>query len=60
MFQAVQTYMSIPESEVDIEKLFNTGQDILNLRRFSINSNILGMMIMLKNALGVKEESKNM
>jgi hypothetical protein len=60
MFQAVHNYIPIPGSEVDIEKLFNTGQDILGLRRFSISSNTLGIIIMLKDVLRVKKESKNM
>jgi hypothetical protein len=60
MFQAVRDYIPIPGSEVDIERLFNTRRDMLGLRRFSMSGNTLGMMMMLKDALRVKEESKNM
>ena len=59
MFQVVHDYIPILGLEVDVERLFNTRWDMLGLRRFSISGNTLGMMMMLKDALRVKEESKN-
>ena len=59
MFQTVSDYIPIPGSEVDVKRIFNTGHDMLGLSRFSISSNTLGMMMMLKDAFRVKEESKN-
>jgi hypothetical protein len=52
--------MPIPESEVDVERVFNTRQDMLGLRRFSMGCNTLGMITMLKDELRVRKESKNM
>jgi hypothetical protein len=37
MFQAVRDYLPIPGSEADVERLFNTGRDMLGIRRFSIS-----------------------
>ena len=54
----VYNYIPIPRVEVNIERLFNTRWDILGLRRFSISGNTLGIMMMLKDALRVKEEKK--
>jgi hAT family dimerisation domain. len=53
MFQVVCDYLPIPRSEVDVERLFNTGRDILGIRRFSISGNTLRTLIMLKEALRV-------
>jgi len=58
MFQAVRDYLPIPGSEVDVERLFNTGRDILGIRRFSMTGDILRMMIMLKDNLRLQEEIK--
>ena len=58
MFQAVHKYLPIPGSEVDVERLFNTRHDILGIRRFSINSNILQIMMILKDILRMQKESK--
>ena len=58
IFQAVRDYLPIPGSEVDIERLFNTGRDILSIRRFSITGDILRIIIMLKDNLRLQEEIK--
>jgi hypothetical protein len=57
MFQAVRDYLPIPGSEVDVERLFNTGRDMLGIRRFSMSSNTLRTLMMLKDALRLQEES---
>jgi hypothetical protein len=59
MFQTVYNYLSIPGSEVDIERLFNTECDMLSIQRFSISNNILQIMIILKNILRVQTELKD-
>jgi hypothetical protein len=57
MFQAVRDYLPIPGSEVDVERLFNTGRDMLGIRRFSMSGNTLRTLMMLKDTLRVQEES---
>jgi hypothetical protein len=59
MFQAVHDYLPIPGSEVDVERLFNTGRDMLGIRKFSITGDILQMIIILKDILRVPEELKS-
>jgi hypothetical protein len=59
MFQAVRDYLPIPGSEVDVERLFNTGRDILGIRRFSMSGDTLRMMMMLKDILRVQEGLKD-
>jgi hypothetical protein len=50
--------LPIPGSEVDVERLFNTGRNILGIRRFSMTGDTLRMMIMLKDSLRLQEEIK--
>jgi hypothetical protein len=59
MFQAVRDYLPIPGSEGDVERLFNTGRDILGIRRFSMTGDMLQMMMMLKDVLRVQKEVKH-
>ncbi|EED20863.1 conserved hypothetical protein [Talaromyces stipitatus ATCC 10500] len=37
MAKVAQDHLTIPAAEVDIERLFNGGRDILGIRRFSMN-----------------------
>ena len=59
MFQVVRDYIPIPGSEVDVERLFNIGRDMLGLRRFSISGDTLGMMMILKDTLRMKGQREN-
>jgi hypothetical protein len=55
MAQAACEYLPIPASEVDIERLFNVGRDILGIQRFSMSGEALRTMILLKDALRMQE-----
>ena len=55
MAQAARDYLPIPASEVDVERLFNVGRDILGVRRFAISGNTLRTVMMLKDVLRRKE-----
>ena len=55
MAQAARDYLPIPSSEVDIERLFNVGRDILGIRRFAMSGNTMRTMILLKDALRMRE-----
>jgi hypothetical protein len=50
MAQAAQRYLAIPRSEVDVERLFNVGRDVLGIRRHSMNAETLGLLILLKDS----------
>src|SRR6266498_4267593 len=55
MVQAARDYLPIPSSEVDIERLFNVRRDILGIRRFAMSGNTMRTMILLKDALRMRE-----
>lgn len=58
MAQAARDYLPIPSSEVDIERLFNIGRDILGIRRFAMNGDTLRTLVMLRDMLKAKEPVK--
>jgi hypothetical protein len=58
MAQAARDYLAIPASEVDIERLFSLGRDILGIRRFSMSMDTLRTLVLLRNALNDAEKVK--
>ena len=58
MAQAAHDYLAILASEVDIERLFSLGQDILGIRRFSMSINTLRILVLLQDALNDTEKVK--
>ena len=56
MAAAARDYLAIPSSEVDIERLFNVGRDILGIRRFAMSTKTLGMLIILRDNLVMAEK----
>jgi hypothetical protein len=50
MAQVAQDHLAIPAAEVDIERLFNNGRDVLGIRRFSMKGKTLGTLLRLKDA----------
>lgn len=56
MAKVAQDHLAIPAAEVDIERLFNGGRDILGIRRFSMNGRALGTLLRLKDAARWKSE----
>ena len=57
MAQAARDYLAIPSSEVDIERLFSLGRDILGVRRFSMGMDTMRTLVLLKDALKVTGDS---
>lgn len=49
MAAAARDYLAIPASEVSVERLFNAGRDILGIRRHSINSETMRMLMLMDN-----------
>jgi hypothetical protein len=58
MAQAARGYLVIPASEVDIERLFSLGRDILGIRRFLMSMSTLRTLILLRDALNDVEKVK--
>lgn len=58
MVQVARDYLSISLSEVDIERLFNIGHDILGIQCFAMNGDTLRTLIMLRDVLKMKEPVK--
>jgi len=56
MAKVAQDHLAIPASEVDVERLFNGGRDILGIRRFSMKGKTLGTLLRLKDAVRWKSE----
>jgi hypothetical protein len=56
MAKVAQDHLAIPAAEVDVERLFNGGRDILGIRRFSMNGRTLGTLLRLKDAARWKSE----
>ena len=51
MAKVAQYHLAIPAIEVDIERLFNGGRDVLGIRRFSMKGKTLGPLIRPKDAV---------
>lgn len=47
MAAAARDYLAIPASEVSVERLFNTGRDVLGVRRFSMKGDTLRILMLL-------------
>ncbi|KAJ5537463.1 hypothetical protein N7494_006942 [Penicillium frequentans] len=56
MAQVAQDHLAISAAEVDIERLFNNGRDVLGIRRFSMKGRTLGTLLRLKDAERWKSE----
>jgi hypothetical protein len=56
MAKVAQDHLAIPAAEVDVERLFNGGRDILGIRRFSMKGKTLGTLLRLKDAVRWKSE----
>jgi hypothetical protein len=50
MAKVAQDHLAIPAAEVDVERLFNGGRDVLGIRRFSMKGKTLGTLLRLKDA----------
>lgn len=53
---ATRDYLAIPASEVAVERLFNSGRDLLGLRRHSLNRETIRQLVLLRDAY--KSEGK--
>ena len=51
MAAAARDYLAIPSSEVDIERLFSGGRDVLGIRRFALKGSTLRDLMICKDEL---------
>ena len=51
MAAAARDYLAVPAAEVNIERLFNSGRDLLGLRRWSLSSKTMRKLLILKDSL---------
>ena len=48
MARIARRYLSIPASEVGVERLFSRGRDLLGLRRYALHPGTMKMLTILK------------
>jgi hypothetical protein len=53
MSQVARDYLAIPASEVDVERLFSTGRDLIGLRRHSLSIDTMRAIMMIKSLRSV-------
>ena len=51
MAAAARDYLAIPASEVSCERLFSAGRDMIGLRRYSLHSNTIQQLALLRNSM---------
>jgi hypothetical protein len=51
MAAAARDYLAVPAAEVDVERLFNSGRDLLGLRRWSLSNETMRKLLILKDSL---------
>jgi hypothetical protein len=48
MSQVARDYLAIPAGEVDVERLFSAGRDLIGIRRYSLSIETMRALMMLK------------
>jgi hypothetical protein len=56
---AAREILAIPASEVDCERLFNEGRDLLGIRRYTMSGETMRIVMLLKGALRSKKEMES-
>lgn len=51
MSQIARDYLSVKASEVDLERLFSSGRDLIGLRHYSLKADTLRTLMLLKSSL---------
>ena len=59
MFEVARDYLAIAASEVDIERLFSMGRDILGVRRWALQAETMRSLTVLKDGLKRRNEEKS-
>ena len=48
MARAARDYLSVPSTEVGVERVFSGARDVLGLRRQSMNADTMRSLVLLK------------
>jgi hypothetical protein len=48
MSQVARDYLAIPAGEVDVERLFSAGRDLIGIRRYSLSIETIRALMILK------------
>ena len=51
MAAAARDYLAISAVEIDVERLFNNGRDLLEIRRWSLSSETMRKLFILEDSL---------
>ncbi len=51
MAQVARDYLHIPIAEVDVERLFSAGRDLIGLRRYSLLPSTMRVLMLLRSQL---------
>ena len=51
MAAAARDYLAVPAAEVDVERLFNSGRDLLGQQRWSLSSGAMRELLILQDSL---------
>ena len=56
MAKVAQRFLAVPGSEVDVERVFNQGRDLLGIRRFSLSAETISLLVVLCDCLRQEQE----
>lgn len=48
MSQVAQDYLAIPAGEVDVERLFSSGRDLISIQRHSLSIDTMRTLMILR------------
>jgi hypothetical protein len=48
MAKAARDILAVPASEVDVERLFSGGRDLLGIRRYALKGEMMNVLTLLK------------
>ena len=51
MIAAARDYLAIPASETAVERSFSNGRDMIGLRWFSLSSEMMRQLVLLRDAI---------
>jgi len=56
MAKVTQCFLAVPGLEVDVERVFNQGRDLLGIRRFSLSAETISLLVVLCDCLRQEQE----
>ncbi len=56
MAKVAQRFLAVPSLEVDVKRVFNQGRDLLGIRRFSLSTETISLLVVLRDCLRQEQE----